>query len=313
MRYADDFLSNSFASFPDHLLLYRFSDLVSRSLIVGALCLSGVCASAQSAESSDANDSRADSSSYRGGTIRLGAFAIHNMDARLYFGPTDLPIAIPINIEKDLGFKDSLLAFRSAISYRFSKHPAISVGYYRLDLDGTRRLERSVEIGGSEFDIGLDISSRYEEKILKLAYDFIFHDEGKVLLSVSPGIHLSSARFSIGARASIDAFTDLPTLAASEGASVTAPLPMFGGKLGYRITPKWTMILKTDIFFLNSGNQEGSLADSSILFEYQTDSAFGFGAGLNRFSLDLDIVNDDIRWDWESVYSGAYMYMTIKF
>jgi hypothetical protein len=73
------------------------------------------------------------------------------------------------------------------------------------------------------------------------------------------------------------------------------------------------MILFSDIFFLTSGSQEGSLTDSSILFEYQGDSAFGFGAGLNRFALDLDIVDGGRRWDWESVYSGAFLYMKYQF
>jgi len=106
---------------------------------------------------------------------------------------------------------------------------------------------------------------------------------------------------------------NLPPAGVTEVASVTAPLPMFGGRLEYRMTPKWSMILVSDIFFLNSGSQEGSLTDSSILFEYQGDSAVGFGVGLNRFALDVDIVDGGRRWDWQSVYSGAYLYMKHRF
>jgi hypothetical protein len=40
---------------------------------------------------------------------------------------------------------------------------------------------------------------------------------------------------------------------------------------------------------------------------------YGLGVGLNRFSLDLDIVDGDKRWDVQSVYSGAYMYVAYKF
>jgi hypothetical protein len=252
---------------------------------------------------------------YRGSTLRLGAFVIANIDARLYFGPEDLPIAVPIDIRKDLGFEDRVLAFRAGYSYRFSKKHAISIGYYRFLLDGTRRLTRDLEIGGSEFEVGLNVNSRYEEEILKLAYNFIFYDEGRVALSISPGIHLSSAEFAITASVDLNGGggINLPPAGVTEDASVTAPLPMLGGRMQYRMTPKWSMILVSDIFFLTSGSQEGSLTDSSILFEYQGDSAFGFGAGLNRFSLDLDVVNDGIRWDWQSVYSGAYLYMKLKF
>lgn len=252
---------------------------------------------------------------YRGGNLQLGAFAIGNISARLYFGPDDLAIAVPIDIEKDLGFEDSVVAFRANFRYRFSKKHALSLGYYRLRFDGIRRLARDIELGDSQFELGLNVNSRYDETIVKLAYDFIFHDEGRVALSVTPGIHFSTADFAIIASVALNGGggINLPPAGVTEGASVTAPLPMFGGRIRYRMTPKWSMILVSDIFFLTSGSQEGSLTDSSILFEYQGDSAFGFGAGLNRFALDLDIVDGGRRWDWESVYSGAFLYLKYQF
>ena len=252
---------------------------------------------------------------YRGGNFRLGAFAIGNIDAQLYFGPDDLAIAVPINIEKDLGFDDKLVALRASVGYRFSKKHAVSLGYYRLRFDGVRRLARDIELGDSQFELGFNVNSRYEETIVKLGYNFIFHDEGRVALSVTPGIHFSSADFAITASIDLNGGggINLPPAGVTEVASVTAPLPMFGGRLEYRMTPKWSMILVSDIFFLNSGSQEGSLTDSSILFEYQGDSAVGFGVGLNRFALDIDIVHGGRRWDWQSVYSGAYLYMKHRF
>ncbi len=183
----------------------------------------------------------------------------------------------------------------------------MTMGYYEFDLEGTRRLERTLQIGGSEYEVGLDVVSRYEEKIFKIAYDFIFHDDDRVLLSISPGLHLSSINFSIATLSS------LPSPGPSDDASVTAPLPMLGGRIRYRLTPKWSMVLVSDVFFLSVGDQSGAVTDSSFLFEYQTDSAFGLGVGLNRFALDLDIVDGDKRWDVQSVYSGAYMYVAYKF
>jgi hypothetical protein len=276
-------------------------------LVLIALYLHGTCAIAQSTDSSADKGKSADSSSYRGGSIRIGAFAIADIRSRIYYGPSDLPIALSIDIQEDLGFKDSLLAFRGGFSYRFSKRHAMTIGYYQFDLEGNRRLERTVEIGGSEFEIGLDVASRYEEKLLKIAYDFIFYDDDKVLLSISPGLHFASIDFSI------DALSSLPSPGPSEDVSVTAPLPMLGARIMYRLTPKWSMALASDIFFLSVGDQKGAVTDSSFLFEYQTNSAFGVGVGLNRFSLDLDIDDGDKRWDVQSVYGGAYMYVVYKF
>ena len=40
---------------------------------------------------------------------------------------------------------------------------------------------------------------------------------------------------------------------------------------------------------------------------------FTLGGGPNRFSLDLQLVDDDVIWNWSSVYTGAYLYMGAHF
>jgi hypothetical protein len=77
---------------------------------------------------------------YRGGTLRVGAFAIGGIKDQVYFGPVDIPIRAAIDIREDLGLKESLVAFRSSFAYRFSKRHAMSISYYRLELDGIGRL-----------------------------------------------------------------------------------------------------------------------------------------------------------------------------
>ena len=74
-------------------------------LVLVVMYLHGACATAQSTNSSADKGNSADSSSYRGGSIRIGAFAIANISSRIYYGPSDLPIALPIDIQEDLGFR----------------------------------------------------------------------------------------------------------------------------------------------------------------------------------------------------------------
>lgn len=252
---------------------------------------------------------------YRGSSIRLGAFGIANVKGKLYFGPEDVPLSIPIELEEDLGFGDKLLVVRASYSYRFSKKHGITVGYYRFDLDGNRQLDREIQIGDSVFDVGLNVRSQYDEKVLKIAYNFIFHDEGRVALSISPGVFVNKAKFNIASELSATGpgGSGVAPVQISEGASLTAPLPVLGGRMQYRISPKWSMILATDVFFLTTSDQEGTLTDSSLIFEWQSDSAFGFGMGLNRYSLNVDAIASGNRWDWESSYFGAYLYATARF
>ena len=88
---------------------------------------------------------------------------------------------------------------------------------------------------------------------------------------------------------------------------------MIGGRLIYRLSPKWQIIAASDIFFLDQGSQEGQLTDTSIIVEYKTSDHFTLGSGLNRFSLDVQLVDNDVLWDWSSVYTGAYFYVGYHF
>ena len=262
------------------------------------------------AEDDDESVAPADNKEYRGGTLRMGAFAIGNIKTRAYFGPVDIPLRGAIDISEDLGLGDHLIAFRSSFTYRFSKRHAMSIGYYRLSLDGTVQLERTIELGDSEFDIGIDVNSSYDEQITKFAYNFIFHDEGPVMLSVAAGVHLSKARLSMQTLGAIPGGTALDE---SENRSITAPLPMIGGRLVYRLSPQWRILATSDIFFLNRGSQEGQLTDSNILIEYKASDHFSFGGGINRFSLDLQLVDNGRQWDWSSVHTGAHLYVGYTF
>jgi hypothetical protein len=252
-----------------------------------------------------------DKDEFSGGTLRLGAFFIDDIKTQVYFGPSDIPLRAAIDIRKDLGAKDSLTAFRLSFMYRFSKRHALSLGYYELDLDGIIRLGRTIELGETEFDIGVDVRSEYNEQVTKLAYNYIFHDEGPVMLAITPGIHFSKARFSMKVSGLLGG--GLPALEVSENKSVAAPLPMIGGRLVYRLSPKWKLIASSDIFFLDRGSQEGQLTDTNIVVEYETKNGFVIGGGLNRFSLDLQVVDDDIIWDWSSVYTGVHLYVGYSF
>ena len=247
------------------------------------------------------------SSDYRGGSLRLGAFAIQDMKSRAYFGPDDLPIAGLIDLERNLGLKDSITAFRGNFTYRFSKRHGITVGHYRLDRTGTISLSETVTIGETDFDIGFDIRTRHQEQITKLSYNFIFHDEGKVLMSITPGIHFSDFKFSI------ESIGPFALLDLKEDESVAAPLPMLGTRLIYRINPKWSVTAVVDVFFLNSGSQEGSLTDAHIFAEYKINDRFKIGGGFNRFALNMELVEKGILWDLQSVYTGTHLFLGFDF
>ena len=62
-----------------------------------------------------------------------------------------------------------------------------------------------------------------------------------------------------------------------------------------------------------SSNQEGQLTDTDILIEYLASDHFSIGGGINRFSLDLQLVDHGRQWDWSSLHTGIHLYVGYTF
>ena len=243
---------------------------------------------------------------YGGGTLRFGAFIVSDLQTTLFSGTTSHPLGGQVQLDRDLGVSDSLTAGRIGWEQRFNKRHGMDLEYYELSVDGHRPLERSITIRGRPIAVGVDLHSTYEERIFKVDYNFTFHDEGKVALSVSAGAHVSEFDFTTNVSGAVEQ---------EQQSSASAPLPVLGGRLLFRITPKLSFIYNTDLFLFNDGHAEGSLADSRLLLEHRTFERFYFGGGLSRFELNLD-VQDDVTtdvWTWRSIYHGAYVYFAMRF
>ncbi len=101
--------------------------------------------------------------------------------------------------------------------------------------------------------------------------------------------------------------------ALAESNSATAPLPVFGFRLDYAITPKWWMRGKYELFFLDSVQAyTGALSDFTISIEHRTFQHVGFGFGLNRSSLDLEVDDGSKQGAFSSVLNGLMVYAVLR-
>lgn len=280
---------------------------VASCLVLAAAMVGGAGrASAQDSPSEPFAEPAEHPVDYAGGTLRGGAFFVSDLHTSIYTGTTRHPFGTRVRLDRDLGVEDSLVAGRIGWEQRFNRRHGMDVDYYELSVDGQRALETGVTIGNREFAVGVDVASSYRERIFKLSYNFFFHDEGKVALDASAGIHVSEFDLRIGAAGAVEQ---------EEATDAEAPLPVLGGRLLYRITPKLSMIAGTDLFLLKTDEQQGSLTDGHLLFEHRTLERVYFGAGLTRFELNLDIVDEATRdtWEWRSIYNGVYVYAVVRF
>jgi hypothetical protein len=100
---------------------------------------------------------------------------------------------------------------------------------------------------------------------------------------------------------------------AEEGGSLTAPLPVLGGRLVYRVKPRLNVVASADWFFLNYGDYKGSMNNAVAFVQHHTFKHVGFGGGLNRMAVDIEADSEDWFGDLEYIQTGWVAYAVFYF
>ncbi len=237
--------------------------------------------------------------------IRAGGFAVRDVETRLRLDSTQAPVGSFVDFDRTLGGDTSATVGRVDSYYRFATHHRLDVGWYQLDLKGRRTINEQIDFGDQTFPISADIRSELRLSVLKAAYTYSFYRNEDVELGVSAGLH------AIGIDASL---SEVTTGSRSESKSVTAPLPILGVMLNYRLGEKWTSMVKMENFFVNINDQfQGSLTDILLGVEYRLFKPFALGLAYNRFALNAEGTGDNARLTIDHSWYGLLGYAALYF
>jgi len=237
--------------------------------------------------------------------LSIGAYFVTrtNGNIRLDRSAGLVTIGTSIDWERDLGGETSMTVPRIDGYYRFAPKHRVDFSWYKIERNGTIATQRDIIFGDANYPQGTSLTSRLDTETSKVAYTYSFYRNNEIETSISAGLHVTQ----------IEAMLQGSGGGVAESNSVTAPLPVFGFRLDYAFTPKWWMRTKYELFFLDSVDQyRGALNDFTIAIEHRTFQHAGFGFGLNRSSLDLEVEDPDKRGAFSSVLNGLMLYVTVR-
>ncbi len=241
--------------------------------------------------------------------VNVGAFFITNANTTLGVRATSGPVSVGAGIDfsRNLGVEDRETAGRIDGSCRFTRRSRVDWTYFKYDRDGQKTLGEAIDLPPDfpDFGIGDNVVTRYDTTVLKLAYTFSFLNSEKIELGVGAGLHISKLELELQ-----DVNDPANKTALAE---FTAPLPVARIILNYNISPRWRWTNSVDFFYLNTGNFEGGLTDLRSTLEHHTFKNVGFGFGINRFDLDLELESSDTDFvgSLKSGWSGFLAYVTV--
>jgi hypothetical protein len=245
--------------------------------------------------------------------LKAGAF-ISDFD-------TDLALTGPnggseINLEDALGLDSNDTSVRTELAWRFAPRHRLIVGYYSFDRSATAAVTSSIEIddpdqGLIEIDVGVVAESQLDWQLVPISYAYSFYKSEKLEAAASLGVHWVDLLFGITGTATLNG---TPNQFVSENESASGPLPVFGVRADYALTPHWQVGAHAQYFTLDYDDYSGDLLDLRLQSEYWFYENVGAGLGYTWYNIGVNFDEGaGYALDVDYTYNGLEAYLMFRF
>lgn len=276
-------------------LLHRFRSVLYPMSIVLTLC----CNQQLTAQEHDKFE------------VAVGGYYVFTYDSEISLTETNAGVGVIFNPRDTLGLNGEQTVFRLDARYRFNTNHAMTFSWYRISADSSKTLVEDIEwIDGDGntivIPVGTNVASNLQYDIYKVGYLWSFYHTEKVELSAGAGLHMAD----IGVGLTVESGLSDTRLRTAQS---NLPLPVLSFGLDYKVTPKFSWLLKTQLFALELSEWRGLYSDIQLGMEYQAFEHVGFGLGLGSNSLDVEREYDNLRFIFDNRVSGLHVFVSANF
>ena len=215
-----------------------------------------------------------------------------------------------IDFDTGLNLRNSDAVFSGELAWRFRSRWSFLAQYFKSSDSASATLEEDIEWGDIIFGAGTTVSAGTSFTLTKLFVGRHWDLSGnRHDIGVGGGIHwLSLNSFIEGTIIENGIPIEIRQTARTEG-----PLPNLGVWYRYSISPRWAFRSRFDVLKANVGRYDGLLLNAALGVNFQAFEHVGLGASYNYFELDVKVDQSDWRGKVETIYDGAYIYLSAFF
>jgi hypothetical protein len=235
--------------------------------------------------------------------LGIGAQLVATVDTTLRVDSPTLGVGTEMDLESDFNVDDRLFLGRVDADWRFAKRHALDFSAFKISREGTRVIDRDIQIGDVVFPIDTQVTNESDMLMIKLAYRYAFLYRPRWHLGASLGAHTVNWKSSWTAGA----------LALDEEFDYTIPLPVLGMFASYAITPRLFLDASSEFFGLEFEEYEGFVNNTRLNLEHRTFEHLGFGVGLDYFLVNVSAESESghLRAETEFDYVGILGYVRV--
>lgn len=233
--------------------------------------------------------------------IAIGGYLpMSSTDIRL--DSTALGAGADVNLENTLGLDERKLAPEFLARWRFTERWRAELEYFQLDRSGNRTLDGSIQVGDKVYSVNEEVQSEFDIAVTRVSVGYSFFKTRDKELGVALGAHVAAIQTRLNG-----------SIAGSEGADVTAPLPVLSLYSQFALTDKWALGFRFDRFALQFDGYRGDISSLGLDLQYQVFRHIGFGIGVRTLDVEVEADEDDLRGKIESRFNGPIFYVNASF
>ena len=237
------------------------------------------------------------------------AFYVTEMNTELRYGAKGL--GFDIDAEEVLNLDSNSFTYRIDAHWRFSENRRHrwDLRFISLHRNGSRSILRDIEVEGPNGNIidipaGTTVESYFDLDIYQTSYSYSFFQDDRIDLAAITGIYIMPINLALNARGLLEA---------DQKENFIAPLPSFGLRADFAITPKVFLRSRSQVFYVKLDDFKGFLTEQHFAVEYLPTKNFGIGIGYDVFRLKIesngeDYPNIDLKGNVEFEYGAAMLY-----
>jgi hypothetical protein len=242
--------------------------------------------------------------------LNIGAFILStNTTVRADGSPgPGLPaeVGTPISVERQLGMSDRT-SFRLDGYWRFLERHKIRVMYFDESRSAQKSITDEIVFRGQTYPVNTQLSSKLDTQVAELAYEYAFLRGEHYELAGSLGIH------DLTFKLQLTALGQTVNQQESARADVNGPLPVIGVHYVWEFYPRWSLDAMFQFFTLKFDQYDGNLQDYTATVFYMPWQHFGFGAGWNEFTTNVNISNNAYDGNLAWRYGGVRLFFRASY
>jgi hypothetical protein len=219
-----------------------------------------------------------------------------------------------IDFDKQFGTDSAQTRWRAEVLWRITPTQHVRFSYFDSDVANTRSIDQDLPWGDYTFKAGGQVTAETKFRVYELTYEFAFLRRPNYEIVAVAGIHLDDLTLKLSGDASLTVDTptgpvEEPAMLTSTSHSVPAPLPVFGFRGDWAVSPHVYLDASAQIFSLSYQGISGNWSELRAGATWMFSNHFGVGIGYDRFTTHVDVgkgsFNGRLNWG----YQGLLIYL----